>query len=120
VTEEDTMALDPKFNDKTLRVALGMAALVVVLAVLAGPDPASAALRGAAGGNRGGGGGFSRFVVFINRLADYTIPIGSAFSVLGLIWGGLLFQAGDQRAGRVLGFVALGVGIVLLSKPIAA
>ena len=113
------MALDPKFNDKALRVALGMAALALVLAVLAGPEPASAALRGAAGGNSGGGG-FSRFVVFINRLADYTIPIGSAFSVLGLIWGGLLFQAGDQRAGRVLGFVALGVGIVLLSKPIAA
>jgi len=51
---------------------------------------------------------------------DYTIPIGSAFAVLGLIWGGLLFQAGDTRAGRVLGFVVLGVGVVLLSKPIAA
>jgi hypothetical protein len=113
------MALDPKFNDKILRVALGMAALAVVLAILAGPAPASAALRGAAGG-KSGGGGFSRFVEFINHLADYTIPIGSAFSVLELIWGGLLFQAGDQRAGRVLGFVALGVGIVLLSKPIAA
>ena len=25
-----------------------------------------------------------------------------------MIWGGLLFQAGDTRAGRVLGFVALG------------
>lgn len=113
------MALDPKFNDKTLRAALAIAALAVVLATLAGPDPASGALRGAAGG-QSGGGGFSRFVEFINHLADYTIPIGSAFSVLGLIWGGLLFQAGDQRAGRVLGFVALGVGIVLLSKPIAA
>jgi hypothetical protein len=119
VTEENTMALDPKFNDKTLRVAFAIAALAVVLAALAGPDPASAALQGAAGGKTGGGG-FARFVVFINRLADYTIPIGGAFSVLGLIWGGLLFQAGDQRAGRVLGFVALGVGIVLLSKPIAA
>jgi hypothetical protein len=41
-------------------------------------------------------------------------------AVLGLIWGGLLLQAGDTRAGRVLGFVALGVGVVLLSKPIAA
>ena len=60
------------------------------------------------------------FDQFINKLADYTIPVGSAFSVLGLIWGGMLFQAGDQRAGRVLAFVALGVGIVLLSKPVAA
>jgi hypothetical protein len=41
-------------------------------------------------------------------------------AVLGLIWGGLLLQAGDTRAGGVLGFVALGVGVVLLSKPIAA
>ena len=68
----------------------------------------------------GGAGGFDRFVRFINKLADFMIPVGAAFSVLGLIWGGLLFQAGDQRAGRVLGLVALGVGIVLMSKPIAA
>ena len=67
-----------------------------------------------------GSGGFARFVQFINRVADYTIPIGAAFSVLGLVWGGILFQAGDTRAGRVLGFVALWLGIVLLSKPIAA
>ena len=62
----------------------------------------------------------ARFVRFINRLADYTVPVGSAFSVLGLIWGGILFMAGDARAGRVLGLVALGIGVVLLSKPIAA
>lgn len=113
------MALDPKFHDKTLRVALAVAAFLVGLAAFAGPESASAALRGAAGGGTDTGG-FARFVQFINRLADYTIPIGSAFAVLGLIWGGLLFVAGDTRAGRVLGFVALGVGIILLSKPIAA
>jgi hypothetical protein len=113
------MAVDPKNRGTVLAAALGVA-LLVVLAALASPDVADAALRGAAGGGSGAGGGFARFVEFINRLADYTIPIGSAFSVLGLIWGGLLFQAGDTRAGRVLGFVALGVGIVLLSKPIAA
>jgi hypothetical protein len=113
------MAVDPKIRETVRAAALGVAFLVV-LAALAAPDVADAALRGAAGGGSGAGGGFARFVEFINRLADYTIPIGSAFSVLGLIWGGLLFQAGDTRAGRVLGFVALGVGIVLLSKPIAA
>jgi hypothetical protein len=32
----------------------------------------------------------------------------------------MLFQAGDARAGRVLGGVVLGVGFVLLAKPIAA
>jgi hypothetical protein len=91
-----------------------------VLVALLAPDAADAALRSAAGGGGGNGGGFSRFVQFINRLADYMIPIGGAFSVLGLIWGGMLFQAGDARAGRVLGMTALGVGVVLLSKPIAA
>src|SRR3954451_11506136 len=113
------MALDPKTHDIVRAAALGLA-VAVALSMTLSPDVASAALQSAAGGKSGGEGGFGRFVQFINRLADYTIPIGSAFSVLGLIWGGLLFQAGDQRAGRVLGFVALGVGIVLLSKPIAA
>jgi len=88
-------------------------------ALLAAPDVAEAALRAAAGGAEGAGG-FARFVRFLNRLADYTVPVGGAFSVLGLIWGGILFMVGDARAGRVLGLVALGVGVVLLSKPIAA
>ena len=80
--------------------ALMGAALV---AALVSPEAAEAALRAAAGGAAEGGGGFARFVRFIDRLANYTIPVGSAFSVLGLIWGGMLFQAGDARAGRVLG-----------------
>jgi hypothetical protein len=83
------------------------------------PEAAEAALRGAAGGS-GGAGGFARLVRFIERLTDYVIPVGAAFSVLGLIWGGMLLMAGDARAGRVLGLVAIGVGVVLLSKPIAA
>ena len=78
---------------------------------------ADAASRSAAGGPGSDAGGYARF---IDRLADYTVPVGSAFSVLGLIWGGILFMAGDARAGRVLGLVALGVGIVLLAKPVAA
>jgi hypothetical protein len=115
-----SMVLDPRSREAARIAALGIA-IVAVLVALVWPDCASAALRSAAGGgDSGDGGGFARFVRFINRLADYTIPIGSAFSVLGLIWGGLLFEAGDARAGRVLGFVALGVAVVLLSKPIAA
>jgi TRAP-type uncharacterized transport system fused permease subunit len=112
------MALDPKTRENLRRAAFGLVA-VTILIVLAS-DPIVAALRNAASGNSGNGGGFARFVEFLNRLADYMIPIGAAFSVLGLIWGGLLFQAGDTRAGRVLGMVALGVAVVLLSKPIAA
>lgn len=99
--------------------AVGVAVGGAFLIALVTPDVASAALRSAAGGSDGAGG-FARFVRFLNRLADYTVPVGGAFSVLGLIWGGILFMVGDARAGRVLGLVALGVGVVLLSKPIAA
>jgi hypothetical protein len=100
--------------------ASGALLVAALSALLVAPEAAEAALRSAAGGGGGDGGGFDRFVRFINKLADYTIPVGAAFSVLGLIWGGMLFQAGDARAGRVLGLVALGVGVVLMSKPIAA
>jgi hypothetical protein len=113
------MALDPRPKQTAARAALCTIVFIALVAYLTAPDVAHAALQSAAGG-KPGSGGFSRFVRFVNHLADYTIPIGAAFSVLGLVWGGLLFQAGDSRAGRVLGFVALGVGIVLLSKPIAA
>src|SRR5439155_22468638 len=71
-----------------LILVMGFALLgVVVLGCLFAPEAADAALRSAAGGSAGGAGGFERFVRFINRLADYVIPVGAAFSVLGLIWG---------------------------------
>lgn len=114
------MALDPTPRRTTIAASAAIAIVVALTVILGQPDVAGAALRTAAGGDGGSGGGFARFVQFINHLADYTIPIGSAFAVLGLIWGGVLFVAGDTRAGRVLGFVALGIGIILLSKPIAA
>ena len=113
------MAFDPRPRQAVIRVAITAAVVAALGVYLVAPDAAHAALQSAAGG-KPGSGGFGRFVQFINHLANYTIPIGAAFSVLGLVWGGLLFQAGDSRAGRVLGFVALGVGIILLSKPIAA
>ena len=105
---------------RLLTLAAGALLVAALSASLFAPELAEAALRSAAGGGGSGAGGFDRFVRFINKLADFMIPVGAAFSVLGLIWGGMLFQAGDQRAGRVLGLVALGVGIVLMSKPIAA
>jgi hypothetical protein len=112
-------ARDAGRGRRLLCFAMGLLATAMVVA-LATPGLAEAALRRAAGGGDGSAGGFARFVSFINNIADFTIPVGAAFSVLGLIWGGMLFQAGDPRAGRVLGLVALGVGIVLMSKPIAA
>jgi hypothetical protein len=40
--------------------------------------------------------------------------------VLGLIAGGFMFMGGNPRAARVLGYVAVGVVIVLASKGLAA
>ena len=94
-----------------------IAAGACLLTVLCTPE--AAALRNAAGGG-GQGGGFGRFVTFINRLADYVIPVGAAFSVLMLVWGGSLLMRGDSRAGGVLGGVVIGLAVVLLAKPIAA
>lgn len=108
----------PNFRRLQLLIVITLATAMVVY--LAGADSAHAALRTAAGGGGQGNGGFDRFVTFVNRIADWTIPIGTAFSVLGLIWGGGQFIAGDTRAGRTLALVAVGLAVVLMSKPIAA
>jgi hypothetical protein len=99
------------------RVVIALGAVAVVGVALFGPE--LAALRNAAGGT-GGGNGFARFVTFINRLVDFLIPVGAAFGVLGVWWGGALLIRGDARAGGVLTGVALGLAVVLLAKPIAA
>ena len=79
-----------------------------------------AAQRGGRRAAKTASGGFALLGRFLNRLTDYMIPVGGAFCALGLLYGGFLLMTGDARAGRVLGFVALGVAVVLLSKPIAA
>ena len=90
--------------------------LVLALAL---PELADAALRNAAGG-RGGTGGFAALTRYLDRLASYLIPVGSAGAVLGLIAGGFMFMAGNPGAQKVLGYVALGIVIVLASKGLAA
>jgi Na+/glutamate symporter len=97
----------------------GAAVGVIAVLALGLAAPELAALRTAAGGG-GNGRGFAQFVTFLNHLADYAIPVGGACAVLGLVWGGLLLIRGDSRAGGVLGGVAIGVGLVLLAKPLAA
>jgi len=86
---------------------------------LALPELADAALRNAAGGGQGGGG-FAALTRYLDRLASYLIPVGGAGAVLGLIAGGFMFMAGNPGAQKVLGYVALGVVIVLASKGLAA
>jgi type IV secretory pathway VirB2 component (pilin) len=91
-------------------------ALVLALAL---PELADAALKNAAGGGNGGGG-FAALTRYLDRLASYLIPVGGAGAVLGLIAGGFMFMAGNPGAQKVLGYVAVGVVIVLASKGLAA
>ena len=61
---------------QTLIDSVAVAVAIAVLGCLAAPEAADAALRSAAGGG-GRRGGFARFVRFINRVADYAIPVGA-------------------------------------------
>jgi hypothetical protein len=105
------------------RISLfGLCAVCLAGAVLVSltlPELADAALRNAAGGG-GGGGGFATLTRYLDRLASYLIPVGGAGAVLGLIAGGFMFMAGNPGAQKVLGYVAVGVVIVLASKGLAA
>ncbi len=105
-------------NRRVVAGLLGLCA-VVALCALAVPDVAGAALKSAAGGG-GGGGGFGAVTRYLDKLAGFLIPIGGAMAVLGLIYGGGLFMTGSPQAGRILGYVAVGVVIVLASKGLAA
>jgi len=57
---------------------------------------------------------------YLEKLAGFLIPVGGALAVLGLIYGGGKFMLGSPDAGRILGFVAVGIVIVLASKGLAA
>ena len=110
-------------NQPTLRIHLyGLGAVLLaagVLLSLALPEAAEAALKNAAGGGDGAGG-FARLTRYLDRVASYLIPVGGAGAVLGLICGGFMLMGGNPGAQKVLGYVALGVVIVLASKGLAA
>ena len=93
-----------------------VAMFVVALAV---PDVADAALKSAAGGQRGGGG-FAQLTRYLDRLSSYLIPVGASAAVIGLIGGGVMFMFGNPQATKMLGYVAVGLIIVLASKGLAA
>lgn len=98
---------------------VAVASFLIVAGMLVHPEFAAAALKNAAGG-ADGGGGFAALTRYLDRLATYLIPVGAAGAVLGLIAGGFMFMAGNPGAQRVLGYVAVGVVIVLASKGLAA
>jgi type IV secretory pathway VirB2 component (pilin) len=106
---------------RTARTATlwGVCLAGIVVLALALPELAEAALKNAAGGGSGGGG-FAALTRYLDRLANYLIPVGAAGAVLGLIAGGFMFMAGNPGAQKVLGYVAVGVVIVLASKGLAA
>ncbi|MBA3509248.1 MAG: TrbC/VirB2 family protein [Thermoleophilaceae bacterium] len=96
-----------------------MAALAAAAISLAGPEVADAALKSAAGGG-GGGGGFRTVTTYLDKIATALIPVGGSAAVIGLIAGGVMFMFGNPQAMRWLGFVGVGVVIVLGSKGLAA
>jgi type IV secretory pathway VirB2 component (pilin) len=97
----------------------GVCLAALLAAALALPELAEAALKNAAGGGNGGGG-FAALTRYLDRLATFLIPVGGAAAVLGLCVGGFMFMAGNPGAQRMLGYVAVGVVIVLASKGLAA
>ena len=101
-------------------VVVALVVGVVALAALIAPDLADAALRNAAGGGGRGGGGFAALTRYLDRVAAFLIPVGGAFAVLGIIYGGGLFMSGSPQAGKVLGYVGVGIVIVLASRGLAA
>ena len=111
------MSLSPRINNHRL-LALGLLAIAAA-ALLAVPDVADAALKGAAGGG-GRGGGFGAVTRYLDKIAGFLVPVGGGLAVCGLIYGGGLFMTGNPQAGRILGYVAVGVIIVFAAKGIAA
>ncbi len=107
----------------THRLSLSSLLLVAAIAAaaisLAGPDAAHAALKSAAGGG-GGSGGFGTVTRYLDKVATALIPVGGSAAVLGLIGGGVMFMVGNPNAMRTLGYVGVGVVIVLGSKGLAA
>jgi hypothetical protein len=83
------------------------------------PELADAALRRAAGG-AGGGGGFAALTRYLDQVANYLIPVGAAGATLGFIAGGAQYLSGNPAGMKTLGYVAVGVVIVLASKGLAA
>lgn len=114
--------MHPSLSPPTLRplaFAVSAVAAGCLIALLIAPDLADAALKSAAGGARGSGG-FSSVTSYLDKVATYLIPVGGALAVLGLIYGGAMFMSGNPQAGRILGYVATGIVIVLSSKGLAA
>jgi len=112
------MPIPIHINRTTVALTFAVCA-ALALCALAAPDFADAALKSAAGGG-GGGKGFGAVTRYLDKLAGFLIPVGGALAVLGLIYGGGLFMTGSPNAARILGYVAVGVVIVLASKGLAA
>jgi hypothetical protein len=77
------------------------------------------ALKTAAGGTSGQNG-FANVAAFLDHLATYCIWLAIPLGVLGLIVAGGLLMSGNQEGSSMLAKVAIGVGIVMLSKGILA
>jgi hypothetical protein len=98
-------------------LALGLAAFAL-LAIA--PDHADAALRSAAGGGAQGSGGFARLGDFLDKITTYLIWLAAPCAGLGVVAGGVMLIAGNPRASRLLGLVALGFAVIVTAKGLVA
>ena len=100
------------------------AALVLSLSALAllalVPDHADAALRSAAGGGAAGDGGFARLGEFLDKVTTYLIWLAAPCAGLGVVAGGVMLIAGNPRASRLLGLVAIGFAVIVTAKGLVA
>lgn len=91
--------------------------MAVVACVVAVSGWQLAALKTAAGGTSGQNG-FANVSTFLDHLATYLIYLAIPAGTLGLIAAGGMLLAGNPQGSSTLAKVAVGVGVVLLSKGI--
>ncbi len=102
-----------------LAIAFALIAVLTTVILLAATADAHAALTGFSG-SRQGKGGFANVYDFFDRLGKGLIPLAVPLGVIGTIGAGVLFLAGNQRAGGVIAGVVGGLALILFGPAIVA
>jgi hypothetical protein len=110
-------AIEPQRSRVLAALVLSLAACALVAVV---PEHADAALRSAAGGGAAGNGGFARLGDFLDKITTYLIWLAAPCAGLGVVAGGVMLIAGNPRASRLLGLVALGFAVIVSAKGLVA
>ncbi len=101
--------------------SLLLVALALALAgCLLGPPEADAALQKLAGYEKAGDNQFGSLYSYLAGLRDAILPLAVPVGTIGLVVVGGMYMFGSPNAGRILGGVGAGLGLVLLSPSIIA